>query len=172
MGTRVDFYILPPDGGGQSPEGVACRIAERAWRGGHQVEILARDPVQAQHIDELLWSFRDTAFVPHHVRAAPPPPHGPGGPGLRVVEIRTPASGTNGEPAPGAPGSAPDTPPEGGGDVLINLSGAVPLDFPRYRRVAEIVPGAPEARARGRDRYRRYREEGCELHSHQLGERR
>jgi DNA polymerase-3 subunit chi len=52
--------------------------------------------------------------------------------------------------------------------VLINLAGSVPEFFSRYQRVAELVDGNEQRRTQGRERFRFYRDKGCELHTHQL----
>ena len=62
--TRIDFYLLPV----AEPHGklsFACRLAEKAFREGCQVHVHASDADEAAAMDALLWSFRDTSFVPH-----------------------------------------------------------------------------------------------------------
>ena len=61
--TRIDFYLLPV----AEPHGklsFACRLAEKAFREGCQVHVHASDADEAAAMDALLWSFRDTSFVP------------------------------------------------------------------------------------------------------------
>src|SRR3569833_3290107 len=62
--TRVDFYILP-DATTDGRERLACRLADKAYRLGHEVYIHARDRQHAARLDELLWTFRAGSFVPH-----------------------------------------------------------------------------------------------------------
>src|SRR3569832_2056639 len=62
--TRVDFYILP-DASTDGRERLACRLADKAYRLGHEVYIHARDRQHAARLDELLWTFRAGSFVPH-----------------------------------------------------------------------------------------------------------
>lgn len=59
--TRVDFYVLPVS----EPHGrlsFACRLAEKAWLGGHKVYLHGEDDAAARSLDELLWSFRGTSL--------------------------------------------------------------------------------------------------------------
>lgn len=140
---RVDFYILSDPSPG-ARELLSCRIAEKAYRMGHRVYLLADSEAHAGRIDELLWTFRDGSFVPHArlaERIEPPPPVLIGSDG--------------GETAPAA-------------DVMINLTPAVPPCFERFERVAEIVDAGEEGRRAGRERFRYYRERGVEPQSHQI----
>lgn len=141
---RIDFYILS-DASPGAREHLSCRIAEKAYKAGHRIYVLADSETHAGRIDELLWTFRDGSFVPHaraSDRAEPVPP----------VLI-----GSGGEAdAPAA-------------DVMINLTAAVPPFFSRFPRVAEIVDASDEGRRAGRERFRFYREQGLEPHSHQVG---
>ena len=41
------------------------RLADKAFQRGHSIFINAADEAQAQHLDELLWSFRPASFLPH-----------------------------------------------------------------------------------------------------------
>lgn len=140
--TRVDFYVLART----QPAALlstACRLADKAFRAKHRVFINAASREQAIELDRLLWTFRDDSFVPH-ARAGPDAdPEDP-------VKIGS--------------GEAPDAP----FDVLINLDEVVPLWAGESARIAEIVGADAHSRAAGRARYRQYRDEGCELHSHSL----
>ena len=61
--TKVDFYLL---GAGHNSHALfACRLAEKVWRLGHRVYLLAADPPAANELDDLLWTFSQGSFVPH-----------------------------------------------------------------------------------------------------------
>lgn len=139
--TRIDFYIL-----GKTPangrELYACRLAEKAFKLGKRVFIRTASAQQTQHLDELLWTFRQGSFVPH----AP----------LGLDDEAHPVLiGHDGEP------HAID-------DVLINLGNEVPLFFSRFERVAELVDDTENVRRSARDRFRFYRERGYALASHDI----
>lgn len=144
--ARVDFYILSNEGADE-PLRVACRVAEKAWRQGHRVRVEADSTETLQRLDTLMWTFKQESFVPHEVE----------GENADRADIDPPpvvlASG-------GAPAEAPG--------VLVNLSGVVPSIADRCERIAEIVSADPAAKQAGRERYRRYRERGFELDTHQL----
>ena len=141
---RIDFYLLA-DSGPASCASTACRIAEKAWLRGHRVHLHTASPGTARRLDDLLWTWRDESFVPHSVCETDEAP--------ADVAI-TLGWGT-------LPGST--------GDVLLNLdASSVPAGFERFTRVVEIVDAADSSRAAGRERFRRYREHGCELFTHRL----
>ncbi|MDX1432076.1 MAG: DNA polymerase III subunit chi [Gammaproteobacteria bacterium] len=143
---QVDFYIL----GTADPAGrlrTACRLAEKAWQMGHRVYIHTESARAAAAIDELLWTFRQESFVPHAVQGE--------GPAADATPL-TPVLIGAGEP------------PSADLDVLINLTDTVPLFAERSRRVAEIVGAGEQARHAGRERYRHYRDRGCDIRRHDL----
>ncbi len=140
--TRIDFYLLPV----AEPHGklsFACRLAEKVFREGRHVHLHASDGDEAAAIDALLWSFRDTSFVPHRRLDTP------GDEPVRVL-IGWGEQLTDHH------------------DVLINLSRDVPPLFGRFERVAEIVLDDSEARAASRTRWRFYQERGYPLAHHDL----
>ncbi len=140
--TRVDFYILPGDQALQR-EKFACRLADKAYRLGHQVYIHTRSAEQSAHIDTLLWTFQQNSFVPHCLYRE---------------------AGT--APAPVMLGH--DAEPDAQNQVLINLTADVPLFFSRYERVAELVDQQTGSREQGRSRYGFYRDRGYPLNSHKI----
>jgi DNA polymerase-3 subunit chi len=95
-------------------------------------------------LNDLLWTFQDISFLPHCL----------------ADEARDPYS------APVVIGWAGQTPRSDG--VLINLDVQVP-DFARgFVRIVETVsPDSPQ-KQQARDRWRCYRDMGCELYSHEL----
>ncbi len=62
--SRVDFYILPD---GDSVEQFACSISNKAWKSGNRVHIHTRDEQMMNMLDIMLWTFRDTSFLPHEI---------------------------------------------------------------------------------------------------------
>ena len=97
---------------------------------------------EAAKLDDMLWTFRDKAFVPHALEPADEP-----------VAIG------HAEPAGAARA------------VLVNLGAEVPDWFARFERVAEIVGPLAAEKAAGRTRFRFYKERGFPLETHELGAR-
>lgn len=140
--TRVDFYLLPgAEGNGKAL--AACRLAQKAYRLKHRVYILTDNPDTSAHLDRLLWTFHPGSFVPHQVYGDPADPRVP-------VLI------------------GHDTPPDNFNDVLISLAADVPDFFDRFERVAEIVSADETERTGARDRFRRYRDRGVDVQTHNL----
>lgn len=139
--TRVDFYVL-----GSSTENArlsfACRLTEKVFNLGQRVFIHSPSASLSAQLDELLWTFKAGAFVPH-----------------------APAEHANGEPIVLSHDAQPD---DGEWDVLINMSAEVPEFFSRYHRVAEVVDKDAGRRDAGRERFRFYRERGYEIHTHNV----
>lgn len=140
--TKVDFYLLNADG--DSTERIACRLAEKAWRLGNRVYLLAPDKPVAHELDELLWTFSQGSFVPHAVYAND-----------SDAAVHPVLIGHN-------------EPPAALHDVLISLAPEVPAWFSRFMRIAELVGATEDARVRGRERFRFYRERGYPLETHNL----
>lgn len=118
-------------------------MAARIRRDELNLHIHANSREEAVALDGLLWTFRDTSFLPH-----------------ALTDVRDPTA------APitiGWPGQAPRT-----DQVLINLSRELPGFAEDFRRVIEPVAASAESRSESRERYRQYRERGWELFSHQL----
>lgn len=143
--TQVDFYILPIDSSEERLR-LACRIADKALQQGQQVLINTESAAESARLDELLWTFSQGSFIPH-----------------RQIEAATIAKII--EPVLIGRGIAPASQEP---HVLINLAGTVPEFFNRYQRVAELVDGNEHRRMQGRERFRFYRDKGCEPTTHQI----
>ncbi len=139
--TRVDFHVLPASGKIDADRW-ACKLAAKAWRQGHRVYILAASETHARRLDDLLWTFRDTSFLPHALIAD------------RSEDMRV------------LVGSGEEAPEEH--EVMINLAHPVPSFFSRFERVLEVVPAQEEPRTLARERFRFYKERGYPLESHDI----
>ena len=139
---RIDFYLLPSS----QPDIrwlTACRLIEKAYFKGHQVFVYANNQQEAETLDELLWTFREDSFVPHNLQGEGPQPPPP-------VQIGW------------------EQEPRGFHDILINCSDNIPDFYHKFKRLIEIVPDEEETKAISRAHFRRYRQMGHDLHTHQL----
>lgn len=151
--TKVDFYILANDSVAQRHI-FACRLTEKAFKLGHQVYLHCDDNAQAHALDQLLWSWRSSSFVPHIVEQSPKASvEGEG----TATEDRVQIGFGQGQ------GSAASH-----HGLLINLSQSVPEFFSRFERVSEIVIQHDDITALTRANFRFYRERGYPLQSHDL----
>jgi DNA polymerase-3 subunit chi len=46
---------------------ILCRWVERLYEQGKKVRVAADSTLAAQHLDQLLWTFSETSFVPHRI---------------------------------------------------------------------------------------------------------
>ena len=145
MTGRVDFYLLSePAHAGKLT--LACRLAEKAYRLGHMIYVYTNDDDETRRVDDLLWTFQDGSFVPH----AP----------LRELtedDDRYPVVVGN------------DPPPAWLDNVLISLRPDVPECFIRFQRIVEPVAFDEHDKARARERFRYYRDQGAILDTHHIG---
>ena len=142
--SRVDFYVLSQD----SPDArqrFACRLAEKAAEQGHRVYLQTASLGDAQRLDDLLWSFNERGFLPHELSTGSGPSH----PKVMVLV--------------GAVAAPPDH-----RQLLINLTDALPAELESYARIAEIVDTDATRKQLSRERYKVYREKGCEMESHNV----
>ncbi|MGH8248339.1 MAG: DNA polymerase III subunit chi [Gammaproteobacteria bacterium] len=137
--SRVDFYVLP---GGLSAERFACAMADKACRRGFQIYVHTASRLDALNLDELLWTFKDISFLPHRLHDAE----------NEGSAVTVGWDGRLPEPA----------------QVLINLTRAIPEFAANFERIIEAVVPETALRDEARERYRRYRELGFELHSHEI----
>ena len=138
--TRVGFYVVQAAEPGQRLS-VAVRLADKAFQRGHRIFINAADEDQARALDELMWSFRPSSFLPH---------------GLHGQEHSdTVAIGWGQEP-------------HNHSDLLINLQLEIPSFFSRFQRVAEVVTQDPDSLEALRASWTFYKERGYQLEKHDL----
>lgn len=140
--TQVDFYVLDDQAGGDRFQ-LACRVAERAMRAGNRVLIHTPSANETEHLDALLWTLWESAFVPH---------------GRLDRDIR--------ECNPILIGDGSKDTEEH--DVLINLGTEVPRFFGRFQRLIECVDHDADIKSASRDRFRYYREHGYPLNTHKI----
>ena len=138
--TRVDFYVVKSSGA-EARLSVAARLTEKALGRGHRVFINCDSQSQVDTLDDYLWRFKPSSFVPH----CPASSHAE----EQVV--------LGFEDAPGSHN-----------DVLINLALAPPSFFARFERVAEVVTQDENSLQALRDAWRHYKDRGYPLTKHDL----
>lgn len=132
--TEVAFHFNAPD-----RLVYACRLLRKAYLKGARVRVLADAPLAAD-IDQRLWTFAGTEFVPHCTSAAP-----------AAQQARTPIVIGDAGPAGGD-----------GHDVLVNLCDRWPGEYARFARVIEVITADPVVRAQARERWKLYKAAGIE----------
>jgi DNA polymerase-3 subunit chi len=159
MTERVDFYVLDSSTNRQRWT-FACRLTEKAYLRDLNVVLLSDTVAEAEALDELLWTFTERSFVPHDLRRARP---------AADDTLVTAAARRGAPPASAAPVQlTPDLDAIETADLLVNLSDRLPSRLERFARIAEIVDADAARRARGRERYKAYRELNLPVDTHQL----
>ena len=138
--TRVDFYVVKSSGV-EARLSVAARLTEKALSRGHRLFINCDSRSQLDTLDDYLWRFKPSSFVPHC-------------PASRDAEEQVVLGFED------APGSH--------NDVLINLALAPPSFFARFERVAEVVTQDKDSLQALRGAWRHYKDRGYPLTKHDL----
>jgi len=140
---KIDFYILSTDNE-QNHLFFVCRLIEKAYKNQHRIYIHVKDHATAYELDELLWTYREECFLPHHLYGEGPNPAPPIQIGCDIIK------------------------PDKHHDILINLHTAIPAFFTQFARVFEVINNNPEYQTAARERYRQYRAQGYDIRTHKL----
>jgi len=137
--TRVAEFIRLP-----SPEAglpVICERTRRCYEAGLTVAVRVRTRQEAEQLDKMLWTFKESAFIPHVLSAEAEEP------AIEPVIIYCEGQ---------APAEA---------DVLIHAAGGEPGDwFARFARVIDFAEVHDEAsREASRRRYTAYKDAGYRM---------
>jgi DNA polymerase III subunit chi len=133
---RADFYLIAKPRFLDDPLLLVCELVKKGFASGQSILILARSFEQAEQLDEKLWEFDETAFIPHQIA-------GDDDDAITPVLIVPPDTTT------------PDR------ALVINLR-----DDPApglFERVLEVVPADEAQRAGSRARWKIYQHAGFEL---------
>jgi DNA polymerase-3 subunit chi len=147
--ARIDFHSNVSD-----KLEYACRLTRKIWSATPEGEpvrniVMVGEKADLQKLNELLWSFSATDFLPHCFiddEAAAETPI--------VLADDFASSALNSVPH---------------ADVMIHLGMRMPADVPalvaRFPRIVEVVTVNEAERLAGRERFKAYRALGHELHN-------
>lgn len=138
--TRITFYVLPQHTV-TDRHNFACRITEKAVSQGNNVMIATGDPAETDALDELLWTFRAEAFVPHR----------PAGSDCKAPVVISHHEDDAAQH-----------------DLLINLRSDIPSSFSRFNRLVEIVIQDETNKRYTRQHFTFYKERGYEIETHTI----
>ncbi len=131
--TKIDFYTGVTD-----KHRTACQLSHKAMQHGLRVLLHTPDEATTDVLNQLLWHYPATAFIPH-CRS-----HDPAASDMPVVV-----------------GHQSDLLPHH--DLLISLHTTCLPFFSRFERVIEIVSLQEDDARLGRERYGFYRDRGYEM---------
>ncbi len=137
--TEISFHFNVPD-----RLSYACRLIRKAYARGACMGVLA-EPAALKELDDMLWNFSATEFLPHGMLTSGSPP-----------QSETPIALVD---------SAAASPHQA---LLINLGEGVPEGFQHFERLIEVVTAAPDDRQAARARWKHYAERGYALQRHDL----
>ena len=138
--TQVNFYTLA-SGEAQTRLHFVCRLVGKAYSLGHRIHILTEP--QSKTIDDLLWQYAASSFIPH---------------------AKVDSCNENDDPVSVGSDLAAAT----HADVLINLSEQPCRLENQFSRINEIIGGDEESLKLGRDRYRFYLEKAYQIETFKL----
>jgi DNA polymerase-3 subunit chi len=135
---NIDFYILETATAQQALL-FTCKLVEK--HPDEPIYLHTSSQQEAERLDALLWTYKDDSFIPHALYdpAATHPPR---------VQIGH---------------TSPTT-----GHLLINLTQEIPAFYQQFPRMIEIVFSDPHVQQLARERFRQYREQGCELNTYKM----
>jgi DNA polymerase-3 subunit chi len=139
--TQISFYTLSEEGS-DARILFACRLIDKAWKLGHRVFIQTQSTEQAKRLDDMLWQYQATSFVPHG-----------------LLDEKT------GNESIVISSQLPDGSHD---DVLINLSADTHTSHLDFARVNEIVSADQDSLEQGRVRYRFYNDQGHSPETHKI----
>lgn len=140
--TQVNFYALS-SGEETSRLQFACRLCEKAAALGHKVLLIAESDAQLHQLDDLLWAFKPSSFIPHGSVEDNDSDNFP----VLLCANDVPAHAN---------------------DVLINLRREACEQHAQFKRINEILIEDQESLTAGRVAYRYYQSQGYQPETHKL----
>lgn len=136
---QIDFYILPND----NPLPFTCRLLEKAYKQNHQIYVCANSKTQAEQLNDMLWTFNDISFVPHHL-----------------------ISENGHQSSPIVIGFEEQAPVHD--DIYVTLSDELPDTAEKFERVIFIVPNIEEHKQIARKNYKELTDKGYNVQIHKM----
>lgn len=138
--TQIYFYS-----GSNDKLKTACRLCAKAVQQGMRVMIYTPDAALIEQLDELLWTFSPTSFIPHcRIHEDDQLVHAT--PVILSEQIQ----------------------PEAHFDVLLNLHHQCPPLSGQFKRLIEIAGVSHEDKLAARERYRFYKDAGYAIQHYNL----
>lgn len=125
---------------------LACRLVEKARQKEMQIHIHTDGYYTTRRMDEMLWIWNETSFIPHISDLSD----------NFEIETQEPVTISS------------HLPSKNKSDYLINLSNQRPEFFSNYLKMAEIIDQNETILTAGRERYSFYKQKGYTLNYYQL----
>jgi DNA polymerase III subunit chi len=147
--TRIDFHYNLAD-----KLHYTCRLARKILRAGQRAVFFHEDSATMAALDQQLWTFAPTDFVPHVLVSD-------------ALAASTPLLLACGTDVTGADPSFSASLAHH--EILVHLGNAAPPSFSSFVRLIEIVSQDPQDRAQARERVKRYKDMGYPVQMHDMG---
>lgn len=131
--------------------GYSCRLLRKAYLSGAQL-VVTGAPEMLAELDQLLWTFSASEFVPHFSATAAAESDTARDKALAATPVLLVAS-------------LRACPHHG---VLVNLGSDIPDEFERFERFIEVVTTSDVDRLAARRRWKHYADRGYALKRHDL----
>ncbi len=138
---RIDFYKLNSQNRTRVNR-FCCQLADKVVKTGKPVFVRTGNEAESRLLDDIMWIFSDSSFLPHAIQGCAEDTDAP------VIIGHSTSAST--------------------GYLLINLSDEIPEDALNYERVAEIISDTPDNLQAGRARYSAYKRNAYPLHYHEI----
>ena len=145
--TEIAFHFNVPD-----KLAYSCRLLRKAYASGAQV-VITGELEELAALDQLLWTFSATEFLPH-CRTAP------GDTANGIANAITQAA------SPILLAESPKGCAHHG--VLVNLGSRIPEEFERFERFIELVTQTDADKHAARLRWKHYADRGYVMKRHDL----
>lgn len=139
MTEQIDFYIL------ENTEyfNMACRLLEKAYLEHYRTFVLCSNEEIAKKLDDLLWTFKDISFVPHHRWQDTEHTSSP-------ICIHHEMINTHHK------------------DLLVLLTDKLPGEYQLFKRIAIIVPNNEAEKQKARQLYKELQTNNINLNVHKI----
>lgn len=139
---KVDFYVLEVNSRQQAWLFV-CQLLEKMYAEQKRVYVHTRSAEEAERFDNLLWTFKEDSFIPHQLYTQENPQPAP----IQIGQGQTPCEHV---------------------ECMLNLCPEIPPFYQQFQHIIEIVFSDVHMQQLARERYKHYRDQGCEINTHKL----
>ena len=141
--VEVSFHLLVSSGA-EARYRYACKFIEKAYRKGYFAYVLTDSDNQSQWLDQLLWTFRPTSFVPHEIYRGTLPefPNT-----ILISHLPAPAQWQR---------------------LVVNLASGPVSEWAQSEKIVEIIDTDQQVKVIGRQHYRYYQSVGLTPVTHSI----
>jgi DNA polymerase IIIc chi subunit len=158
--VQADLYLIP---GSTFAELVqfACKLCEKVFKSGHTIKLLCEDEAQTLLLDDSLWSFSATSFIPHQISQNPTSDFPIA---ICASNAEQHSDKSNHGPGDDQSESIKDA------DVVMYLSPQLALreSLSKNARQLLLVPNTPEETSAAREAFKKLKASGFQIETHDL----